>query len=84
MDKVQNPNNTVVRAPSESLRLCFSGSWILLTYGSGDEDQKDETCKLAKRVQILITCMEEKDNVNVIIEFSCVHMETHSSLQVFS
>jgi hypothetical protein len=53
----------------------FSESWLLLTYGSGDEDQKDESCKLARRVQILITCMEENDGVNMMIEFSSVHVE---------
>lgn len=40
-------------------------SWLLLTYGSGDEDQKDESCKLGRRVQILITCVEEKDSASL-------------------
>jgi hypothetical protein len=45
----------------------FTGSWLLLTYGSGDGDEKDETCKSARRVQILITCNEEKVDVNMTI-----------------
>jgi hypothetical protein len=44
----------------------FTESWLLLTYGSGDADQKDETCKSARRVQILITCKEENEDVNTI------------------
>jgi hypothetical protein len=62
------------------LHLYFSESWLLLTYGSGDGDQKDKFCKLARRVQILITCIEEKDSVNMIIECSSVHVETQSPL----
>jgi hypothetical protein len=45
----------------------FTESWLLLTYGGGDGDQKDEVCKLARRVQILITCREEKEDVNMVI-----------------
>jgi hypothetical protein len=45
----------------------FTESWLLLTYGDGDGDQNDEFCKLARRVQILITCKEEKENVNMVI-----------------
>jgi hypothetical protein len=45
--------------------MYFSQSWLLLTYGSGDGDQKDEFCKLVRRVWILITCREE--DVNMVI-----------------
>ncbi|KDR24547.1 cation-dependent mannose-6-phosphate receptor-like [Zootermopsis nevadensis] len=37
-------------------------SWLILIYGDGDGDQKNEFCKLARRVQILITCKEENED----------------------
>jgi len=51
-----------------NLTFIFSTeSWLLLTYGSGDADQEDESCNSTRRVQILITCKEENEDVNVIV-----------------
>jgi len=50
-----------------NLAFIFSTeSWLLLTYGSGDADEKDESCNSTRRVEILITCKEENEDVNVI------------------
>jgi len=51
-----------------NLAFIFSTeSWLLLTYGSGDPDEKDGHCNSTRRVEILITCKEENEDVNVII-----------------
>jgi len=51
-----------------NLAFIFSTeSWLLLTYGSGDPDQQDASCNTTRRVEILITCKEENEDVNVII-----------------
>jgi hypothetical protein len=52
-------------------------SWLLLTYGDGDGDQKDEFCKLARRVQILITCNEDKENVNMVNNSALFYIKSH-------
>ncbi|GFG38537.1 hypothetical protein Cfor_01207 [Coptotermes formosanus] len=66
-----HPNSSVLQDESAVLGryndtdIVGRESWLLLTYGSGDADQKDETCKSARRVQILITCKEENEDASL-------------------